>query len=576
MNNNLLSNLLDKLVSPVLTNQKTFIVLILLFIAPALTLRITLYSKFILGTIFHMSYITAYSITYAYGICVVLTFIKEPIKKYISGFIVFLIWLISAIEIYVIIFVHNRFTPLILQLVLETNSKESSEYLSTFLIKTPALIYLSIISLSFFTLIFSLFKWGKHFVIKNKYFKTFVNALLFYSISVTLLCSIQNIMELQELTPLDTLIYSIKENSNAYQDVKKLKHVSAGIKTPITDNSSDIESIVVIIGESFSKHHSSLYGYHRKTNPILENLQKNGNLFVFTDVVTPQNLTSEVFKYILSFKSQDDSTYWADNPLFPTIFKKAGWESIFISNQIVKQDGKPWELHMRSYLNNKVIEEQSFSERNKKLRQYDIELTEDYDSIKKNPTSKHLVIFHLMGQHLKYSERYPKQFSYFTIDSIERNDLKTVHQQEIADYDNATRYNDYVISEIIKRFNEKDAIVIYFSDHGEEVNDYRIQLERTQEPVITKNIARYQYEIPFIIWVSDTFKIRHPEIIENIEYSVDRPFMTDDIPHLLIDISGIQTQWFDPSRSIINDEFNLHRKRLLRDGQDYNEIIKQP
>jgi heptose-I-phosphate ethanolaminephosphotransferase len=36
----------------------------------------------------------------------------------------------------------------------------------------------------------------------------------------------------------------------------------------------------------------------------------------------------------------------------------------------------------------------------------------------------------------------------------------------MAEYDNSVLYNDYVVSEIIKCFADKDAVVLYFSDHA--------------------------------------------------------------------------------------------------------------
>ena len=38
----------------------------------------------------------------------------------------------------------------------------------------------------------------------------------------------------------------------------------------------------------------------------------------------------------------------------------------------------------------------------------------------------------------------------------------------IADYDNATLYNDIVLSKIVDLFRQQEAIVIYLSDHGED------------------------------------------------------------------------------------------------------------
>lgn len=52
--------------------------------------------------------------------------------------------------------------------------------------------------------------------------------------------------------------------------------------------------------------------------------------------------------------------------------------------------------------------------------------------------------------------------------------------------------------------------------------------------------------------------------------------MIDDLPHLMLDIAGIDCEWFDPTRSLINERYNANRKRLLLDSKiDYDEIIKQ-
>jgi heptose-I-phosphate ethanolaminephosphotransferase len=410
----------------------------------------------------------------------------------------------------------------------------------------------------------------------HRLLKPFVNVVIIGSLSIAIFSSLQSIKELQKVTALDTLIYSINQKADTHKDIKRL-NLSASLINPIQSNQTDaIETLVVIIGESYSKYHSDLYEYYLNTNPNLKKLKDDGNLFIYTDVVSPWNLTSEVFKLILSFKSQDDSLYWADTPLFPAIFKKSGWGSFFISNQIVKKKGTQWDFQMRSYLNNEDVENHSFHGRNDELHQYDLDLIRDYESLSDKLLPQNLIIFHLMGQHVKYTERYPPTFNYFTADSIKREDLNISHKQEIAEFDNATRYNDYVVNEIIKKFEDKNAIAIYLSDHGEEANDYRIQMDRTMEPVIFPNMARYQFEIPFMIWTSDTFKKKHPELTDKIKNSVNRPYLTDDLPHLLMDLTGVQSKWFDPSRSLINDKFNVNRKRLLRNGEDYDEIMKLP
>lgn len=73
-------------------------------------------------------------------------------------------------------------------------------------------------------------------------------------------------------------------------------------------------------------------------------------------------------------------------------------------------------------------------------------------------------------------------------------------KKEIADYDNATRYNDYVLMQIINRFRNQNTVLLYFSDHGEEVYDYRDHKGRDlSSNTISYNYLKYQHEIPFMI-----------------------------------------------------------------------------
>lgn len=79
-----------------------------------------------------------------------------------------------------------------------------------------------------------------------------------------------------------------------------------------------------------------------------------------------------------------------------------------------------------------------------------------------------------------------------------------------------------------------------------------------------------------MIWMSDRYRAARPELAAAIARAVDRPYMTDDLPHLLLDLAGLSCRWFDPTRSVINDRFDASRPRLLRDDKvDYDLIMRQ-
>jgi heptose-I-phosphate ethanolaminephosphotransferase len=341
-------------------------------------------------------------------------------------------------------------------------------------------------------------------------------------------------------------------------------------------------NVVIIIGESFIKRHSSLYGYNKTTNPNLEKLRQTGNLSVFTDVITTRHGTSEAFKLFLSMACIKDSIRWCDTPLFPTLFKQAGYHVAFYSNQFVKESEKDRENATGAgFFYHPGIEPYIFNERNHSLNQFDEEMVQEYFEKHKKEGFKpyNLTIFHLLGQHVSYKDRYTQKYARFTEkDYDDRKDLTNSQKREVSEYDNATLYNDYVVSTIISHYQNQDAIVIYFSDHGEECNDFRPHIGRSGDWDMIERKAgieclRCQFDIPFIIYTSPLYQQNHPEIVKEINTALDRPFMTDDLPHLLLYLAGIHTSWYDSRHNLISPNFNTKRRRLVsRVFTDYDEF----
>ena len=65
----------------------------------------------------------------------------------------------------------------------------------------------------------------------------------------------------------------------------------------------DSLNVVYVIGESYIKCHSQLYGYYLPTTPNLYQEKKKGNLFVFDNVVSPFNRTTLTMKNTLCCNS---------------------------------------------------------------------------------------------------------------------------------------------------------------------------------------------------------------------------------------------------------------------------------
>jgi heptose-I-phosphate ethanolaminephosphotransferase len=63
--------------------------------------------------------------------------------------------------------------------------------------------------------------------------------------------------------------------------------------------------------------------------------------------------------------------------------------------------------------------------------------------------------------------------------------------------------------------------------------------------------------------MSDIYKSRHPDVVRRVEGATGRRFMSDDLPHLLLGVSGIETVWYDSRRDLLSPDFNVDRKRVF-------------
>ena len=190
-------------------------------------------------------------------------------------------------------------------------------------------------------------------------------------------------------------------------------------------------------------------------------------------------------------------------------------------------------------------------------------------------TRPSMVIFHMMGQHEDYRERYPEAFNHFTADSVQNEFTDEAGRQIVAEYDNATLYNDAVVAALLDKYSEQDVVAIYLSDHGEEIYDWRNSCYRTNSDLMTPEIAKYQYGIPLLFYVSDTFKANHPDFFDEIVAAQHKPFIATMLPFALFHLAGISHADYKPSLDILSSEYDNTRPRIIRDDVNYDELMKK-
>lgn len=545
-----------------------------------------------------------------YVICIILTLFPLKIRRWIRAFLYIIAYCTSLTDLFCWVKFQSTLNPSMLLLVGETDEREASEFFSSYF--TSDLIFSSVGLLLLVMLIHILTTFLKKVKLSPaiSYKVTVAKQIINHSYHIlggvclvflgwAIESSAHNKKEMVQMFSLDTigsvehelttsdcaqfylpvyrLAFSIFSNELASQQVDRL--IEAKDKMSVDSCSFKSPNIVLIIGESYGKLHSQQYGYFMPTTPRQIKREKSGLLVPFSDVVAPWNLTSFVFKNVFSLHVVGEKGEWCDYPLFPSLFRKAGYHVTFITNQFLpKAKQAVYDFSGGFFLNHPELSEAMFDSRNQQLYRFDRGLLDDYDKNQQQHNTDHnLIIFHLLGQHVKYNQRFPSDRRHFKAEDYEkkRADLDGKQRNVLADYDNAVLYNDSIVDAIISRFEDKEAIIIYMPDHGEECYEgNRGFICRNHSAAIDYDLAHYEFEIPFWIFCSYKYAAKHPDIYKEIIGAKNCRFMTDALPHMLLYLAGIHTKDYHAEYNILSPQYNEMRPRILKNTTDYDKLSR--
>ena len=545
-----------------------------------------------------------------YVICIILTLFPLKIRRWIRAFLYIIAYCTSLTDLFCWVKFQSTLNPSMLLLVGETDEREASEFFSSYftsdLIFSSVGLLLLVMLIHILTTFLKKVKLSPAISYKVTVAKQIINhshhilggvCLVFLGWAIE--SSAHNKKEMVQMFSLDTigsvehelttsdcaqfyqpvyrLAFSIFSNELASQQVDRL--IEAKDKMSVDSCSFKSPNIVLIIGESYGKLHSQQYGYFMPTTPRQIKREKSGLLVPFSDVVAPWNLTSFVFKNVFSLHVVGEKGEWCDYPLFPSLFRKAGYHVTFITNQFLpKAKQAVYDFSGGFFLNHPELSAAMFDSRNQQLYRFDRGLLDDYDKNQQQHNTDHnLIIFHLLGQHVKYNQRFPSDRRHFKAEDYEkkRADLNGKQRNVLADYDNAVLYNDSIVDAIISRFEDKEAIIIYMPDHGEECYEgNRGFICRNHSAAIDYDLAHYEFEIPFWIFCSYKYAAKHPDIYKEIIGAKNRRFMTDALPHMLLYLAGIHTKDYHAEYNILSPQYNEMRPRILKNTTDYDKLTR--
>lgn len=477
----------------------------------------------------------------------------------------------------------ERITPSTTFVLIETNASETVEYLKEYF-NTEIFLWLLILLIPSIFILIIVNKTIHQFTLKNT-FKAIFNDLK------TLFLFLEKIWKKTQSSISKKIIFGIfiliigtvayvSANHHKYHAVFKLisgyekyqteiikyknflsnSNKSKQLKTVKPQKNNLNETLIIVIGESTTKHHLGIYGYYRNTTPNLEKLKNE--LTIFNEVISPHTHTILSLEKALTFGTTNNVEA-KENGSIVQLVKAAGYKTYWISNQIpIGINETMVSIIAKSadykYFTNLGGEKELFSLDERVLPI----LT---NALKKNEQKK-VIFIHLIGTHTQYVNRYPKNFNQFKDTPITLFGTQQAFDA-INHYDNAILYNDFILNEIINLLktnastDEKQQL-IYFSDHGEDV------YQTVDFNGHSESIGSYpMFEIPFIFWSNEKTDV------EKYANFKDRKYMVDQMIYSVADLLNISFDGMQPENSIFNSNFK-EQKRIVKQNLDFDVNVK--
>lgn len=498
-----------------------------------------------------------FSVALAQSLCIatVLALVADWIaKKWLRwtflGFLAFLF----AFNTGVAISQEMHFDPRTLRLILQTNPGETAEFLHTYLFKWHTLGLLVITGLILMLYAYMpTDRWIRQMSGKTRIL-TAAAFMLCEAISVAAFLTMSIYTTPQfAYTTLQQDIYAFTGQENHRETINRL---SRSNRDAIVDSVAyTAPKIVLVIGESHTRLHSQIYGYHIPDMPKMTQAESDSQIVVMDSVMSRHAVTFEVIPEMYSTHNPTDPSDWRDYPLMQALFKKAGYAVNLFDNQGSRSHlPEIVDFDVNYFINDDAIESECFSYRNDTIFEYDGDIV-DY-SLGKCPVSTPdptLTIYHLTGQHLRAEKRYPKEFARFTPADYDASEYTEQQRKDIAHYDNATLYLDTVLDKIFEAYSGEEAIVLYMPDHGEEIHDFRNFYGRKAE-YPTGKAAECLLHVPMIVYASPSFREKHPQTWKNVQAAKSTPWCNSYVAQQLLALAGISTSSFNPRLVLFDAE----------------------
>lgn len=329
--------------------------------------------------------------------------------------------------------------------------------------------------------------------------------------------------------------FKVSGQYTAYHQAN-LPNLEVNLSTPLPEKP---QTFILVIGESASRDHMSLFSnYERDTTPWLSAHKNSSEFFLFKNSYACWHQTVPVLERALTELNQYNAKTFNTSFSILDIAKKAGFDTYWFSNQ-----GYVGSVDTPVTLIANTADRAAWTKQEITKKQCDEALLEYLPTV--DPTKNNFIIFHLMGSHDNFQTRYPEEFTIWG----------TPGKYHLIDnYDNSLAYTDYLLKEIYTYATEHLNLqgLVYFSDHST-IPDKRRQPDFTDFLTV---------RIPMFVYLSDNYQKAHPDVSLALRKH-ENSYWTNDLTYdLVCGILKVQSPNYDATQSLASSEYRFSRENL--------------
>lgn len=393
---------------------------------------------------------------------------------------------------------------------------------------------------------------------------------------------------LQSWQPGHTLrgdVYPINVFYNMYVAGAKLSELASIDETSTTHRYNAVsehspeerEIYVFVLGETSRAYSHQIYGYPRETTPYLAALD-SASLVVYRDLLTQSNTTSKSVPILLSPADAENNERLNKVKGLMNALREAGFYTVFISNQPANRsflDHFAYEANEHIRIKDVIKAKRSMMDMMKPI--YDGDMLPFLDEVLAKKHKKLFVLLHGYGAHWSYPDRYPEGFAHFRPDKAMGANVAE-REALVNAYDNAIRYTDYFLGEVINRLkadSTASTAMYYTADHGEDIFDD----ERERILHSSPTVSYYQLHVPGILWMSEAYRTRHTDKVQAARTNTTKAATSRSNFHTLLTLAGVRTTERKDSLSLMSPLYHEGERSYLNDRYEcvpMSEMLTAP